>query len=582
MKGTAKSKVVTSGRLTGRVKVQPTRRRVSQSQALASRPEPAFSLYSTDSEDQVTTLHNGLDRCAALLSGILQADQTEASPDVPQALKAGAAKSKPSPSQGKKTIKKVAPQTDQRICRSVQRAAGGKTPKTPHLSPAAHSGVKLQKHPRTQNYALQHLSSSTPHTATPPPSNRPPTPKTDCCPAAEAPNSPCKDGGEDEFVPVRDVDPQSSSTHTAVTNTHTCTLKTPDMQLERAQGEGAPLQDSHRKQTEEKVRTAQGLLGELRAVIAGQGSAAEILLSHLEQTVSSSSLSSLMKAAGSDVETEPELSSLQSQNTQLRRRVRTLQQQLKQREEAEKRPSVETLCTSEVLILQDELTVAQSQLQELQSDLTEVREALQDTQSRLRESEAKNQLGLTDLEATRSRLLESEREKSELASVAQKRQEEIDNLNRILQSRDSSVCPPVVDTQTTNQHFNQLQLRQNPAAPPSDRITQYLLSMDQLERTHTEQEQVCVSADRDLASRPDITPADSSVRSDVLQLEMHRRQLFSGAPSLCDRESLSSDWSVRSGSSFNTRDEVAFRDGLAALDASIASLQKTIQLDIRR
>ncbi|XP_020513872.2 ELKS/Rab6-interacting/CAST family member 1 [Labrus bergylta] len=577
MKGTAKSKVVTSGRLTGRVKVQPMRRRVSQSQALASRPEPAFSLYSTDSEDQVTTLHNGLDRCAALLSGILQADQTEPSPGVPQALKAGAAKSKPPPSQGKKTIKKVTPQTDQRICRSVQRAAGGKTPKTPHLSPAAHSGVKLQKHPRTQTYALQHLSSSAPHTATPPPSNRPPTPKTDCCSAPEAPNIPCKDGGEDEFVPVRDVDPQSSDT-----NTHTCTLKTPDMQLERAQGEGAPLQDSHRKQTEEKVRTAQGLLGELRAVIAGQGSAAEILLSHLEQTVSSSSSSSLMKAAGSDLETESELSSLQSQNTQLRRRVRTLQQQLKQREEAEKRPNVETLCTSEVLILQDELTVAQSQLQELQSDLTELREALQDTQSRLRESEAKNQLVLTDLEATRSRLLESEREKSELASVAQKRQAEIDNLNRILQSRDSSVCPPVVDTQTTNQHFKQLQLRQNPAAPPSDRITQYLLSMDQLERTHTEQEQVCVSADTDLASRPDITPADSSVRSDVLQLEIHRRQLFSGAPSLCDRESLSSDWSARSGSSFNTRDEVAFRDGLAALDASIASLQKTIQLDVRR
>ncbi|KAM6957925.1 uncharacterized protein ccdc14 [Tautogolabrus adspersus] len=573
MKGTANSKVVTSGRLTGRVKVQPARRRASQNQAASSRPEPTFSLYSTDSEDQVTTLHKGLDRCAALLSGILQADNAEASPGVPQALKGGAAKSKPSTSQEKKTIKRVALQTDQRICRSVQRASGVKTPRTPHLSvsvPAAHSGVKLQKHPHTH------------HTSTPPPSNRLPTPKTDPCSAPEPPNSPCKDGGEDEFVPVRDVDPQSSDTHTAVTNTHTRTLKTPDMQLEHAQGEEAPLQDSHscRKQTEDKVRTAQGLLGELRAVIAGQGSAAEILLSHLEQTVSSSSLSSLMNAAGSDVQTEPELSSLQSQNTQLCRRVRTLQQQLKQREEAEKRPNVETLCNSEVLILQDELTVAQSQLQELQSDLTELREALQDTQSRLRESDAKNQLVLTDLEATRSRLLESEREKSELASVAQERQEEIDNLNRILQSRDSSVCPPVDDTQTSKQNFAQQQLRQNPAAPPSDRITHYLLSMDQLERAHTKQ--VCVSADRELPSRPDVTAADSSVHSGVLQLETHRRQLFSSAPSLCDRESLSSDWSIPSGSSFNTRDEAAFRDGLAALDASIASLQKTIQLDMRR
>ncbi|KAJ6665454.1 hypothetical protein lerEdw1_003295 [Lerista edwardsae] len=34
--------------------------------------ESGFSLYSTDSEDQVATIHNGLDRCAALLKDILQ------------------------------------------------------------------------------------------------------------------------------------------------------------------------------------------------------------------------------------------------------------------------------------------------------------------------------------------------------------------------------------------------------------------------------------------------------------------------------------------------------------------------------
>lgn len=43
-------------------------------------------------------------------------------------------------------------------------------------------------------------------------------------------------------------------------------------------------------------------------------------------------------------------------------------------------------------------------------------------------------------------------------------------------------------------------------------------------------------------------------------------------------ESLLSDLS----STFNTRDEAAFKDGLSALDASIANLQKTIQLDLAK
>ncbi|NWY00561.1 CCD14 protein, partial [Nothoprocta ornata] len=38
--------------------------------------ESGYSLYSTDSEDQVDTIHNGLDRCAALLQNILQNETT--------------------------------------------------------------------------------------------------------------------------------------------------------------------------------------------------------------------------------------------------------------------------------------------------------------------------------------------------------------------------------------------------------------------------------------------------------------------------------------------------------------------------
>ena len=49
-----------------------------------------------------------------------------------------------------------------------------------------------------------------------------------------------------------------------------------------------------------------------------------------------------------------------------------------------------------------------------------------------------------------------------------------------------------------------------------------------------------------------------------------------------DGRSLRSDSSGLTSSTFDTRDEQEFRDGLAALDASIASLQKTIQLDLKK
>lgn len=51
--------------------------------------------------------------------------------------------------------------------------------------------------------------------------------------------------------------------------------------------------------------------------------------------------------------------------------------------------------------------------------------------------------------------------------------------------------------------------------------------------------------------------------------------------SLCEVRSLASDWSAGSSSTFDTRDEQEFRNGLAALDASIASLQRTIKQDLK-
>ncbi|XP_030215838.1 uncharacterized protein ccdc14 [Gadus morhua] len=78
MMSASKLKAVSSGRLTG-----TTRR--GKKDAMVQRftrplTVPAYSLYSTDSEDQVSTIHRGLDHCASLLDRLLQADSAESKP----------------------------------------------------------------------------------------------------------------------------------------------------------------------------------------------------------------------------------------------------------------------------------------------------------------------------------------------------------------------------------------------------------------------------------------------------------------------------------------------------------------------
>lgn len=80
---------------------------------------------------------------------------------------------------------------------------------------------------------------------------------------------------------MRDTDTQSTATdaHTAVRSTHphthTCTLKLSDMQLGHGQSHEVPQDKRSREDSsverEVKVKTVQFLLGELRALIIGQG-----------------------------------------------------------------------------------------------------------------------------------------------------------------------------------------------------------------------------------------------------------------------------------------------------------------------
>ncbi|XP_007057122.3 coiled-coil domain-containing protein 14 isoform X2 [Chelonia mydas] len=69
-------KVLSSGRLTGAAKLASGKKQIGLRKACNSDVGSGYSLYSSDSEDQVVTIHNGLDRCAALLQDILQNEAT--------------------------------------------------------------------------------------------------------------------------------------------------------------------------------------------------------------------------------------------------------------------------------------------------------------------------------------------------------------------------------------------------------------------------------------------------------------------------------------------------------------------------
>lgn len=178
----------------------------------------------------------------------------------------------------------------QKSSQSGQFGAGTKTPRTSHRSTAlaAHSGVKLHPHRKQPHSQLHH-----PHTTHSqskvlcPLKTPPPVSQTSDLPLQTQPSvllsvvqsssqlsvhqSEADAECDEDFVPVRDI-----NTHSTVTDTHTspylhtCTMEMSNMQLGPAQGSEVPQTDG-RAETDMKMKTVQYLLGELKALIAGQG-----------------------------------------------------------------------------------------------------------------------------------------------------------------------------------------------------------------------------------------------------------------------------------------------------------------------
>ncbi|XP_037335552.1 uncharacterized protein ccdc14 isoform X2 [Pungitius pungitius] len=567
MKGTAKSKVVTSGRLTGAVRGQIYRRRGTPDPGPAACPKPAYSLYSTstESEEQVSSLHKGLDRCAALLTNILQVDKA----DPHMAATSGS----PCSSLRKRTIKNT-----KKDHRGRQPGPGFKAhrpvrkPSTDPTQTSSHSPQTILYPPGTSIPPSQtsippcETSIHQPPTSIPPsqtsippcetsihqpPTSIPPSqtsippcetsihqPPTSI-PPSQTPIPPCETSIRQPLTSIppsqtsippceASIDPSQPSIHPPQTSLHLPQTSTSHAYCrvgwDREEAEFVPVRDISVQSCPKRSDMRLGL-GQVDRVL-------------------------LDTPGGRDCKGETD------------EKVKTVHYLLGE---------LKALIAGQVWTLQEELSTAQSQLQEVQDDLTELRKALEETQSRLTDREAEKALIQTELEATRSRLLDSERERSELASLAQQRLEDIGNLNRMLQ------CPPSSSVSDNRHLFTQHR-------PESDRITQYLMSLGQLEPIPSEH----VSAEREVIPIPHRKGGARAAHATVLFQSCHVDQSHGSirnphqAPSCCDVESLSSNCSSSSGSTFDTRDEVAFRAGLEALDASIASLQRTIQLDTRR
>ncbi|XP_059708692.1 coiled-coil domain-containing protein 14 isoform X2 [Haemorhous mexicanus] len=120
------------------------------------------------------------------------------------------------------------------------------------------------------------------------------------------------------------------------------------------------------EETAHKVRTVKYLMGELRALVTDQGDSEMLrLMSEVEDSVSL--LPAVVGSTNIQAEIALALQPLRSENAQLRRRLRILNQQLREQESSEKTSGQS--CNYELVSLQSLNVMLQSQLKESQKGL---------------------------------------------------------------------------------------------------------------------------------------------------------------------------------------------------------------------
>ncbi|XP_072331688.1 coiled-coil domain-containing protein 14 isoform X3 [Scyliorhinus torazame] len=148
MKTARASKALSSGRLVGSSKQWNGKKRIAGAKASINSVESGYSLYSTDSEDQVTNIHNGLDRCAALLQDILKNETTDPKVSPLKSRKTNVTKEKVTSSKGENTKKEVKKNGSISCATHVQKETVS-TPKFKVTPDAAEVGVNNTVHVST-------------------------------------------------------------------------------------------------------------------------------------------------------------------------------------------------------------------------------------------------------------------------------------------------------------------------------------------------------------------------------------------------------------------------------------------------
>uniref|UniRef100_A0A8C1APL9 Coiled-coil domain containing 14 n=2 Tax=Cyprinus carpio TaxID=7962 RepID=A0A8C1APL9_CYPCA len=345
-----------------------------------------------------------------------------------------------------------------------------------------------------------------------------------------------KDGMD--TTPVRDISCETSNEKLTVLN-HNAKPTSPE-------------------KTTQKVMTVKYLLGELKTLVANQDSDAVRLISEVEQSISL--LPVMVGSTNIQAEIALALQPLRSENVQLRRRLRILNQQLSERERAERRNRPEA-CDMEVVVLQSLNLTLQTQLNESRRELDDLQQENMRLQKAMedKDGDLKHHKDVCELENSRIRL-EVSAALAEMQSCQSKLGKyETEKLELTLSLKYMGHAFEKLDVQDvkndgrdydSDHHGMALHLNQKNKG----------LNNQLVESQHARQ---CLRMGVQTAStgHPSVT-----------------ENTFSS----CDIKSLASDWSINSWSTFNTQDEQNFRDGLTALDASIESLQKTLRVDLKK
>ncbi|RXN33525.1 coiled-coil domain-containing 14-like isoform X2 [Labeo rohita] len=374
--GVSRPKVVSSGRLTASGRGQIHKKRVV---------EPAYSLYSTDSEDQVTTIHKGLDRCAALLNGILQAEQAAESKPKPQGTKTCTFKSKTKNLSRKieNDRKKHGKKTNTVIHANKRPAPVKKTVPSANCHPSSAGRHDL-------NLGIRRVQVSQDHPSGPTPVTQAEHEQQNSLPlACSQPAASCNIPSSVLETQVSNQVPSQSQTNPDGPVLIICSDQEQEIHSKESSKEGGmnaedehkdgmdttPVRDistekltvlTHKanptspEKTAQKVMTVKYLLGELKTLVANQDSDAVRLISEVEQSISL--LPVMVGSTNIQAEIALALQPLRSENVQLRRRLRILNQQLLEKERAERRNRPEACDMEEVSEALAEMQNCQSKL----------------------------------------------------------------------------------------------------------------------------------------------------------------------------------------------------------------------------